>query len=143
MVILYVYIKMNKKEIIDYLLENKFEILLGNDDFNDFIMGEVYAEKEFNFGSSNIFFIKLHKYNANGFLGKKPYICDYKKEFKWSIKNECKDFIIIRLFNFNTDEYEYEKILYDGYTINDISITLIYIENMITKLSGFEYIKNK
>lgn len=113
---------MNKKEVIDYLLKERFEILIGNDDFNDFIMGEVYAEKEIKLPNNNIFYVKFHKYNANGFLGNKPHKCDYKKEFRFDTNENCEDFIIIRLFNSNTNKEEYKKILYDGYEIIDIDI---------------------
>lgn len=113
---------MNKKEIIDYLVKHGFKILLGNDDFNSFAIVEVYAEKRIELPNNNTFYIKFYKYNAYGFLKNKPHFCDYKREFKWDIDNKCEDFIIIRLFNFNTNKEEYEKILHDGYTIIDIDV---------------------
>lgn len=113
---------MNKKEIIDYLVKHGFEILLGNDDFNGFIMGEVYAEKRIELPNNNIFYITFYKYNAHGLLGNKSHVCDFKKEFKWDVDYKCEDFIIISLLNFSADKKEYEKILYDGYTIIDIDV---------------------
>lgn len=113
---------MNKKEIVDYLLKERFEILIGNDEFHDAIIGEIYAEKRIELPNKNVFYIKLHKYNSSIFLGSKLRTLDYKKEFRFDTNEKCEDFIIIRLFNSNTNKEEYKKVLYDGYDIADIDV---------------------